>query len=331
MKNKTLTISVAAYNSQDYLDRAIDSCLVNNLDQLEIIIVDDGSTDDTGIIADTYASEYPDSVKVIHKNNGHYGSAFNASLGIARGKYYKLLDSDDWLNKGALQEYIDILNASDADIALTPSVRHIEGETELIDPAGNLDSGVYASNDIGILKIPEGISNLTFSTAFLREIGIKLLEGCGYVDNELRIITWMKARRIQVNHLPLYNVYKGRADQTTSLESLQQNATASKKVFWSTFEKSWKGKDIKSPSASEIASLNALGDLASSYYISVLLSKLDKNDAANELRNYDYLLREAGEHIYKLAGKNRYVSLLRRTNFFLFPVVRKVLLARWKY
>lgn len=331
MSDKILSISIAAYNSQDYLARAIDSCLTDNFDQMEIIVVDDGSTDNTGTIADAYAFEYPNSIRVIHKDNGHYGSAFNASLRIARGKYYKLLDSDDWFDTRALREYVDILNSSDADIALTSSIRHVEEVMELIDPAEKMDCGIYLSTNVEIKKIPEGISNLTFSTAFLREIGIELLEGCGYVDNELRIITWMKARSIRIDHLPLYNVYKGRPDQTTSLESLRQSAASSKRVFWSAYEKSWKDKEVKSLSAPELASINALGELASSYYIGILLSRLDKHDAISELRDYDCLLRETDRNIYEFAGKNRYVSLLRSTNFLLFPIIRKMLLARWKY
>ena len=95
---KKITFTVPCYNSQDYMKRCIDSLLVCK-EEGEIIIVDDGSTDRTGEIADEYAKEYPDIVKVIHKENGGHGSGVNAGLEAATGTYFKVVDSDDWLDE----------------------------------------------------------------------------------------------------------------------------------------------------------------------------------------------------------------------------------------
>ena len=105
---KKITFTVPCYNSQDYMKRCIDSLLVCK-EEGEIIIVDDGSTDRTGEIADEYAKEYPDIVKVIHKENGGHGSGVNAGLEAATGTYFKVVDSDDWLDEESLKELLSEL------------------------------------------------------------------------------------------------------------------------------------------------------------------------------------------------------------------------------
>lgn len=97
---KSISFVVPCYNSQDYMKRCIDSLLVGGKD-VEIIIVDDGSTDQTGAIADAYEAEHPDIVRVVHKENGGHGSGVNAGLQYATGMYFKVVDSDDWLDEQA--------------------------------------------------------------------------------------------------------------------------------------------------------------------------------------------------------------------------------------
>ena len=97
---KYLTITVPCYNSQDYMERCIQSLLEGGND-VEIIIVDDGSADRTPDIADYYEKKYPEIVRVVHKENGGHGSGVNKGLELATGKYFKVVDSDDWLDRDA--------------------------------------------------------------------------------------------------------------------------------------------------------------------------------------------------------------------------------------
>ena len=102
---KDITFTVPCYNSEDYMERCIDSLLAAD-EQAEIIIVDDGSTDGTGEIADNYARNYPEIVKVVHQENGGHGAGVNAGLALATGRYFKVVDSDDWLDEGELQKLL---------------------------------------------------------------------------------------------------------------------------------------------------------------------------------------------------------------------------------
>ena len=102
-----LTVIVPAYNSEDYLDRAL-TTLVGYGDELEAIIVNDGSKDRTAQIADEWAARYP-SVRVIHQENKGHGGAVNAGLAAATGTHVRVVDSDDWLDRRATNAVLDVL------------------------------------------------------------------------------------------------------------------------------------------------------------------------------------------------------------------------------
>ena len=92
---KLLSVTIPSYNSQEYMEKAINSALIGG-DDIEILVVDDGSSDNTLDIALKYEKKYPGIVRAIHKENGGHGSAVNTGLANATGLYFKVLDSDDW-------------------------------------------------------------------------------------------------------------------------------------------------------------------------------------------------------------------------------------------
>ena len=104
---KVLTVAIPCYNSAAYMDKAIESLLIGSED-IEILIVDDGSSDNTSIIADQYEKKYPNIIHAIHKENGGHGDAVNTGLKYANGIYFKVLDSDDWFDKGSLVKVLEM-------------------------------------------------------------------------------------------------------------------------------------------------------------------------------------------------------------------------------
>lgn len=107
-KMKLLSFAIPCYNSKDYMEHCIESILPGG-DDVEIIIVDDGSKDETAAIADRYAAEYPDIVKAVHQENGGHGQAVNTGLKNATGKYFKVVDSDDWVDLDSYKKILDKL------------------------------------------------------------------------------------------------------------------------------------------------------------------------------------------------------------------------------
>ena len=105
MKEKLITFAVPCYNSQDYMQRCLRSLMAGG-EEVEIIVIDDGSTDRTGEIADCYAEKYPETVRAVHQKNGGHGAGVNKGLSLAAGEYFKVVDSDDWLDEEALKKLL---------------------------------------------------------------------------------------------------------------------------------------------------------------------------------------------------------------------------------
>ena len=119
--NKILTISIASYNAEKDIPRCLDSFIQTTVfDKLDIIVVNDGSSDNTSQVASEYAKKYPNSIRVVDKENGGHGSTINTGITYAKGKYFKIVDSDDWVNKDGLEDLVSYLENNDIDLVINP-------------------------------------------------------------------------------------------------------------------------------------------------------------------------------------------------------------------
>ena len=122
-ENKILTVSVAAYNVEKYLGTAIDSLTgCKKADGMEILIINDGSNDGTEKIAAAYEEKFPGLLRLVNKENGGWGSTVNTGIRLARGKYFRQLDADDFYRSENLEEYIRFLKKEEADLVISPFV-----------------------------------------------------------------------------------------------------------------------------------------------------------------------------------------------------------------
>jgi len=127
---KVLSVIVPTYNVEAYIGKCLDSLIVNRED-LEVLVIIDGSKDKSCEIAKTYQDKYPSIFKIIEKENGHYGSCVNVGLSLAQGKYVKILDADDFFNKDNFSSYLDFAADSDADLLLSDSGVLKNGESSV--------------------------------------------------------------------------------------------------------------------------------------------------------------------------------------------------------
>lgn len=115
MTEKILTISIASYNAEKDLPKCLDSFVESNvLDKLDIIVINDGSSDNTSKIAHNYADKHS-SIRVIDKLNGGHGSTINCGIVSAKGKYFRIVDSDDWIDPNELEKLVKYLEKSNVD------------------------------------------------------------------------------------------------------------------------------------------------------------------------------------------------------------------------
>ncbi|MDE6868576.1 MAG: glycosyltransferase [Clostridia bacterium] len=222
---KLITFTVPCYNSQEYMSKCVDSLLIGG-DDVEIIIVNDGSKDKTGEIADSYAEKYPDIVKVIHKENGGHGSGLNAGLKAATGLYFKVVDSDDWLEEEGLKALLATIREHLAlnllpDLYLTNFIYyHASDDTFTISKYDNkMNEGFVDWNKVKTFHFQHVIimHAQTYRTEKLRAMGIELPEHTFYVDNLYAFIPLPKLINAYYLNVNLYKYYIGRADQSVNI------------------------------------------------------------------------------------------------------------------
>lgn len=215
---KILTISIAAYNVEKYLEETLKSLLVPNMEKLEVLIVNDGSKDNTEKIALEFEKKYPNTFKLINKQNGGYGSTINAGIKNARGKYFKQLDGDDWYNTNNLSKIIDKLETINTDVVYTPYivVRENQNTTELV---YNTENRKYENID-DFLKNAAKISmhNLMYKTELLKSRNILIDENCFYTDTEYVVYPILYSKDITTISEPLYMYRLGIEGQSISYE-----------------------------------------------------------------------------------------------------------------
>ena len=222
---KLLSIAVPCYNSEAYMSKCIDSLLVGG-NEVEIIIVDDGSTDRTAEIADTYAAEYPDIIKVVHKKNGGHGSAVNAGIENATGLYFKVVDSDDWVKEIAYRKIlttIEELMGGDerVDMFISNFVYNKENENRHKVMRYNR---MFPIEQIFTWKDIKRISkshyllmhSVIFRTKLLRDCGLKLPEHTFYVDNIYVFNPLPFVKNMYYLDVNFYYYYIGRSDQSVN-------------------------------------------------------------------------------------------------------------------
>ena len=222
---KLITFTVPCYNSAAYMDHCIETLLTAGEDA-EIILVDDGSKDDTGKIADSYAEKYPTIVRVIHQENGGHGEGVNQGIRNATGLYYKVVDSDDWLDTDALKKVLAKLTTLVArgtapDLMICNYVyEHVEdGTTHTVRytnvfPQERLFNWVHVRHfrpDQNIL-----MHSVMYRTEVLRQCGMVLPKHTFYVDNIFVYQPLPFVKSMYYMDLDLYRYFIGRADQSVN-------------------------------------------------------------------------------------------------------------------
>lgn len=242
-REKYLSFVVPCYNSESYMARCIESLLPGGED-VEIIIIDDGSKDKTGEIADAYQKQYPDLVKVIHKENGGHGSGVNAGLACARGVYFKVVDSDDWLDGTAYQKLLEKIRyycketgegEEKPDLFVCNYVyNHLEQQITHSMGYGNVfpaekicpwsETGHFLPSQYLVMHA------LVYRTEILLQSGIVLPEHTFYVDNLFAYCPLPYVRNIFYMDIDLYQYYLGRDDQSVNEQMLKKRIDQQMKV-----------------------------------------------------------------------------------------------------
>ena len=222
---KYISFAIPSYNSQEYMAHAIESILPGG-DDVEIIIVNDGSKDRTSEIGHEYAEKYPDIVKVVDKENGGHGDAVNYGLQHATGKYFKVVDSDDWVDEEALHRILDLLHRmedehEDLDMLISNYVYEKVGVTrkKSIHYRNVLPTDqIFGWSDIGHFHLDQYIlmHSVIYRTDLLKLIQLQLPKHTFYVDNIYVYYPLPHVHKMYYLDVDFYRYYIGREDQSVN-------------------------------------------------------------------------------------------------------------------
>ncbi len=318
---KQLSFIVPAYNAARTLEKCLDSLLEeSSLAACEVIIVNDGSSDATEKIAQSYHQRFPQTVFVINKENGGHGSAINRAIPSAQGKFFRVVDADDWLVSENLPRIIALMEKSQADVLIcdfhtfdvkTQKYRHYSV------------TGEYAFQDIGysqLLSVYSKIARncsfhgLCYNTAFYQKQKLRLTEKIYYDDNELAIIPMLRASTMTLVPLAFYQYRIGDVNQSVAfpnqVKRIADIETVIKRIV------SWKQTTADYSSDIQAYYLAQMAQLAVSYFAVALVKKREKKEG-RELAAalYNYLAENEVLLLDKIRKKYRIMLLLNRLHF----------------
>ncbi|WDG19428.1 glycosyltransferase family 2 protein [Microbacterium sp. Clip185] len=218
-----LSIVVPAFNAEAYLGRALSE--LDAVAGVEVIVVDDGSTDATGALADDWAARRPATRRVIHQPNRGHGGAINAGVAEARGAFVKILDADDWLDIASLARLVRELSAlqsEDVDAVFTDFVHERVGKSarparfDSVFPSGGVfewaDTERFGRRQVLMMHA------IVYRTELVRASGLRLPEHTFYVDNLYVVTPLARVRRMRYLPIPLYRYHVGRPGQSVAPE-----------------------------------------------------------------------------------------------------------------
>ena len=253
---KILTVAIPCYNSQDYMEKCVRSLLPAGND-IEILIIDDGSKDDTAMIADRYASEYPEIIRVIHQENGGHGAAVNTGIANAKGLYFKVIDSDDWADEEALLPLVERLKelefqGTPVDMFLANFIYDKQGARKKkvmhFRHAFPVDE-IFGWEAMHHMKQTQYIlmHNIFFRRNVLLNSGLKLPEHTFYVDNIYAFQPYPYVKRIYYMDINFYHYFIGREDQSVNeqvmISRIDQQIKVNEIMIDIMAEQDFRGKD----------------------------------------------------------------------------------------
>lgn len=221
---RQLTVAIPAYNADTYLEQCLDS-LVGNDTRLEILVVNDGSTDQTAAIARQYVDAYPDQVHLINKENGGHGSGINCAVEQATGRYFKVIDADDWIIRDNLSLLLDALEQTEADAVLTGYRTINERNGKILTYPTDCK---YTRQEIRLsqlLEVYEEISSccsfhgLLYRTQFYRDCDFRLSEGIFYEDHEYATLPFTHVETILILPFFFYEYRIGNSGQSVAFHN----------------------------------------------------------------------------------------------------------------
>lgn len=319
--DKLLTIVIPSYNVEQTLRQTVESMLVSDQNLrmlLDILIVNDGSKDGTLALARQLEAENPDIVRVWNKENGGHGSTINVGIDHGYGKYMKIVDGDDWLETGTLEQYLKVLSTTEADIVATDYYHYFMSDG--IKKAVKSSQLPYGEN----LKFKYIWNNYTFfmlslavKTDLLRNQRYRIDEHCYYVDIEFDTLVAMVIKTVQYLDMKLYVYRLQNTGQSVSVQGRIKHYLEHERIVFTLIEiyNNLIASHPESVDKISYVEKRIIRSMRGHYCFGLDFPKEEKRIFTKHLKAYDARLKSEGKRVYHLASKNIVGKLCRITGF----------------
>lgn len=318
---KTLSIVVPVYNTEKYIRRCMDSILLKEiLDDIEVILVNDESKDNSLKIIKEYEKKYPQSVIVIDKKNGGHGSTINEGLKIATGKYFRVIDSDDWVNSIDFIKLVRKMRNEDVDLIITNYRKETisNGLSEKIEWKNLKNDKIYNFDSFNLSILNQEyfvMANSMYKTEVLRNSKLKLLEKTFYVDMQYNVVPILYIKNFKFLNLDIYRYFIGRPDQSMNLQNFVKNRADHEKVIKYLIEYFTKNLNKFSKNKKAYIKQIIFYMLTTHYYIYCVYSKKNKKQIYKEIKCFDNYLQKTNIELYELMNNIPQIRYNRATKF----------------
>lgn len=323
-QEKILSISVAAYNLEKLISKNIESFVNSEVkDKIEIIVTDDESKDNTAKIVKEYENKYPGIVKLVKQKNAGPGSTVNSGIKNATGKYFKMVDGDDWVVTENLKEIIEFLEKTDVDMVITNYQIFSNKDEKVIE---NVKFDLPHNKE---LKFEEYCRNLDlamhavmFKTSILQENKIKLDNGF-YTDIEYVLLPTKFIKTFAYINLDLYVYLVAQANQSVSIQSMRKNIKMHDQVLnrLINFYEEKKKENINRNMLIYIR--NRVGIMAANQ-LSTYLTYDDKKERVENIKKFNEELKSKSNDIYNGYKKNKKAFAILYSNYLLTNIISKM-------
>lgn len=325
--DKLLTIVVPAYNAEAYIRKNLESVILpqSYMDRMEVLVVDDGGKDHTREITEEYVHRYPNTFSFHHKENGGHGSVINYGIENAHGKYFKVVDGDDWLNTQELPVFLDLLQERKEDIIASDYLCIEDGTWRILrQKKATYQQDKYGTSGLlahGFCDRVIKMHSMTIRTEILQKMPDRMDEHCFYVDAEYITYPIPFADSVYYDPNNIYMYRLGRNGQSMDIRSMQRNRAQHLRVL-SSLETFY-------------SRLPEMSD-AKRHYIERCIAQLVENQfqieisrgcqpgVRKELSAWDRELLKKYPGIYHSTDRKS-ITLLRKTNYLLLPLGRLAL------
>ena len=320
---KILTITVPSYNAEKYLKEDLPSFMAEPiLKDLEILIVDDGSHDRTRDIGLEFQKKYPDTVRVISKENGGHGSAVNTGIQEARGRYFKVIDADDWVDTSSLEHLINYLRLSDSDLVLSPFY-YVNDRTREKTPGLILEEGAAQQVNDGENYELEGMLEymkdsiqmhaITIRSSILKDNDIRLDENHFYVDQEYVLYPIPYIQTVSFCSEYVYHYRIATDGQSMNWENMIKNRNMHGEVLRNMIEVYNRLKNTFSEKQKEFFLYRCAKMLNTQATIYLVMP--EQKTAKREMRKFEKKIKDLCPQVYAYPY-SRKVTLLRKMHYW---------------